>query len=96
VPTIREWCDAAYSISGLSCTSVWQDDTAVVSTLKLSLAGLRTYSASVYFNQGVYGHYWASSPGSIYGYALTVSSTRVTPMNNANRANGYSVRCLKN
>ncbi len=96
VPTIREWCDAALSISNIPCSTSWHNDTTIVSTLKLSLAGYRNIGSSAYYSQGVYGFYWASSPNSTYGYYLIVSSTQVYPVGNNYRAYGFSVRCLKN
>ncbi|MDD5197922.1 MAG: FISUMP domain-containing protein [Candidatus Gracilibacteria bacterium] len=97
VPTQFEWCSAAQSINpALTCTSAWQNDTSIATTLKLPLSGSRYYSPAGYFNQGVYGYYWSSSPSGIYGYYVTISGTQVYPLDINYRAYGFSVRCLKN
>lgn len=62
----------------------------------LPLAGYRIYSSAAYDGQGTYGNYWASSPTGTYGYNVILSATQAYPANNSNRANGFSVRCLKN
>lgn len=64
--------------------------------LKLSLLGYRGGSNAYYYGQGTYGYYWSSSPGGVYGYYVSIDSTQVYPLYNDNRANGFSVRCLKN
>jgi len=46
-------------------------------------------------NVGSNGNYWSSTPnGDSNGYRLNFNSSSVNPSNNANRYNGYSVRCL--
>ena len=62
----------------------------------LPLAGNFLYASAAYYNQGTYGYYWASSPTGTYGYLVLLSATQVFPANSLNRANGFSVRCLKN
>lgn len=64
--------------------------------MKLPLAGFRYYSSAAYYFQGTYGFYWASSPLGNNGYVVLLSSTQVNPANVNARANGLSVRCLKN
>ena len=66
------------------------------STLKLPLAGARIASSAAFTLQGEYGFYWASSPNWTLGYNVSLSSTKVTPATYNSRANGFSVRCLKN
>ena len=45
---------------------------------------------------GSYGSCWSSSPYSVhYGYYLHFYSGGVSPSNNNNRANGFSVRCVQ-
>jgi len=60
------------------------------------ISGNRNNSTAGYYNQGTNGNYWSSSPNGINGYNVNISSTQVNPLNNNNRANGFSVRCLKN
>ena len=59
-------------------------------------SGNRNNSTAGYNNQSVNGNYWSSSPYGIYGYNVNISGTQVNPLNNNNRSNGFSVRCLKN
>ena len=45
---------------------------------------------------GNYGYYWSASPNSNYAYYLCFSSNgRVNPSGNFYRANGFSVRCVR-
>ncbi len=84
IPTKEQWgtiCEE-YSLEELKRT--------------LRLAGFRHYSSDAYVNLGTYGYYWASSPTGTDGYDVALSATQVNPANSNNRANGLSVRCLKN
>ncbi len=97
VPTQKEWCDAAQSINpSLTCTSSWQNDTSLRTTLKLPLAGYRNYADGVFYNQSSYGYYWTASPNGSYGYGLNLNSSQVSPVRINHRSYGFSVRCLKN
>ena len=97
VPTQLEWCSTISAINGsLTCTSAWQNDTSVVTALKLPLSGYRHLSTAGYYNQGTHGYYWSSSPSTTNGYFVLILSTQVYPLNTNLRANGFSVRCLKN
>jgi uncharacterized protein (TIGR02145 family) len=60
------------------------------------LAGYRNYADGVFNNQSSNGYYWTASPNGSYGYNLNLNSSQVNPVNNNNRSNGFSVRCLKN
>jgi hypothetical protein len=46
-------------------------------------------------NVGVEGHHWASSPTDATSYYLSVYSGVAGLVNNASRAFGLSVRCVK-
>lgn len=72
------------------------DVTTLRTTLKLPMPGYRNYSDGSMYNQGTFGFYWSSSPNSTLGYILGFDSTAIDPAYNGNRANGFSVRCLKN
>lgn len=42
IPTQREWCDTITTLNpGVSCTGSWQNDSTVLPTLKLPMAGYR-------------------------------------------------------
>lgn len=57
-------------------------------------AGSRYYDDGNVGSRGDYGHYWSSRPYSNNAYYLYFYSSNVF-MNNTNRANGYSVRCVQ-
>ncbi|MDQ1343541.1 MAG: hypothetical protein QG650_260 [Patescibacteria group bacterium] len=96
VPTPDEWADILATINPeIGPKGGWQDDVSVRETLGLKLAGLRYYSPAGFYNQGTHGNYWASSPTGTHGYLVYLSATQALPASNANRANGFSVRCLK-
>ena len=67
---------------------------AINSPLKLPLAGYRYYSNGTLRNVGSLGYYWSSTVSSTNARYLSFSSSYAT-MNNNYRANGYSVRCIK-
>ena len=69
--------------------------TAASSVLHLPAAGYRSTGGTLNY-QGSYGFYWSSSPYSTYAYYLYFDSGSVNPTSIGNRANGFSVRCLKN
>jgi len=61
----------------------------------LALGGNRDYSSAGLNNLGGNGNYWSSSPNGVNAYNPNFNSTAVNPANNNNRANGFSVRCIK-
>ena len=61
----------------------------------IPLAGNRDNSSAALNNQGSNGNYWSSSPNGTNAYNLNFNSSNVNPADNNNRANGFSVRCLK-
>jgi len=90
LPTSSEW--------GMLVTAegITNSATAYASTLKLPVAGLRSYSDGSWFNQGRSGYYWSSSVSGSYGLYLTFYSSSVDPAYSSHRAHGCSIRCLKN
>ncbi|MDE6446657.1 MAG: fibrobacter succinogenes major paralogous domain-containing protein [Alistipes sp.] len=49
-------------------------------------------------NVGANGHWWSSSSyesGNINAGSFFCDASRLNPMNNDNRANGFSVRCVQ-
>lgn len=67
-------------------------------SLFLSAAGLRSYISGELALTSSYGYYWSSSPyygGNIYAGHLYFYSGSVYPLNNFNRAYGFSVRCVR-
>jgi len=65
------------------------------SALKLPLAGNRNRANGSLNNRGSNGNYWSSSPTGSNAYNLNFNSGGVNPANTNNRANGFSVRCVK-
>jgi len=86
LPTQPEWA------SLVTAAGITNSATAYGSSLKLTVAGYRTFSTAVLYNRGSAGYCWSSSPGEIFSFsASTVSLTTLS-----NRASGRSVRCVKN
>ena len=88
LPTEAEWNAERLSWSSNNAAG------AFASPLKLSVAGSRYYSYGTLFNVGSYGSYWSSTVyGSEASYLGFYSSSAY--MGTLSRANGFSVRCLK-
>ena len=103
LPTREEWealCDLG---------STWDDerkgrwfggnhDSDHKGSLFLPAAGLRNGNSGELANTSSNGYYWSSSPN-YGGYSnaggLSFSSGNVYPLNNDSRANGFSVRCVR-
>ena len=58
-------------------------------------AGNRNNSDASLNNLGANGNYWSSSVTGTNAFNLNFNSSAVNPANNNNRANGLTVRCLK-
>ena len=65
------------------------------SVITITFAGNRNWNTGYYNNQGANGNYWSSSPSSSNAFNLNFNSSTLNPSNTNNRANGFSVRCLK-
>ena len=88
IPTEAEWQaeDNAFSPNNAAG--------AFASPLKLPMAGLRYYNNGSLRGVGSSGLYWSSSVSGARALRLSFSSSNVN-MNARNRAEGFSVRCLK-
>lgn len=62
----------------------------------MPLTGLRRRDDASLSTQNTRGRYWSSSPNDISGYYFTFASSAINVTYQAYRANGMSVRCLKN
>jgi len=60
----------------------------------LVVAGYRNYNNGSLNNAGSNGNYWSSTVNGSNARNLNFNSSNAN-MNNNNRANGFSVRCLK-
>jgi uncharacterized protein (TIGR02145 family) len=67
---------------------------AINSPLKLPLAGVRSSMDGTLSNVGSNGYYWSSTVSSAFARYLGFSSS-VADMGTSSRANGLSVRCIK-
>ena len=68
---------------------------AFASPLKLPMAGYRHFGFGTLYDEGTFGGYWSSTVSSTYSRLLGFSSNSAA-MDAFGRANGLSVRCIKN
>ena len=88
VPTNNEWNTA-------DTFGAWNNNTDTFnSSLKLPSAGYRNRVNGLLYNQGTVGVYWSSTVSGAYARHLYFGSTAANTNFNF-RANGFSVRCLK-
>jgi uncharacterized protein (TIGR02145 family) len=99
LPTSGDWSTLVTAIGNFTtatcgATSTCRD-VAFNSSLKIPVGGYRNYSDGSLGNQGSYGGYWSSSPSGADASNLLFYSTTVGPASANYRADGFSVRCLK-
>ena len=102
VPTNAEWstADAAALGSGNGTnggnTTGWDNNVETFeSALKLPSAGNRSRVNGLLLSQGSFGSYWSSTVSGTFARYLYFYSTVAHTSSNT-RANGFTVRCLKN
>ena len=88
LPTDAEWNTEAASWSTANMAG------ALNSNLKLPAAGNRNNSNATLYNQSSYGLYWSSNVDSANARRRSFNSSS-TGSDNSSRANGFSVRCIK-
>jgi len=89
VPSSTEWETADATDLG------WQNNTDTYnSPLKLPSSGRRDRTDGSLFNQGTFGGYWSSTVNNTNARRLTFTDSTAL-MGNNNRAQGFTVRCLK-
>ena len=86
----EEFCPASGHIAPLH-----QKNGAKNSEVIIPLAGNRNHIDAALNNRGSNGNYWSSSPSGTNASNLNFNSGGVNPANANNRANGFSVRCVK-
>jgi hypothetical protein len=86
----EEFCPASGHIAPLH-----QNNGAINSEVIIPLAGNRNRIDAALNNRGSNGNYWSSSPSGTNASNLNFNSGGVNPANTNNRANGFSVRCVK-
>ena len=89
IPTAAEWEQERLTWSSNNATG------AFTSPLKLPMGGRRSFSNGSLVSVGTIGGYWSSTVSGSDARRLDLSSSNAN-MNTNNRANGNSVRCLKN
>lgn len=87
VPTNTEYQTLAVS------TNLWSE-----TTMKLPVAGFRGWSTSsiALGSTGLVGHYWSNKGNVDQAYSLKFNESSVESNRIEYRANGFSVRCIKN
>jgi hypothetical protein len=88
VPTNAEWSSEEATFSPQSLVGAY------ASPLKLTTDGRRSSSSGGLGSVGTYGYYWSSTVSGSNAYYLNFGSGD-SNMNNNNRANGFSIRCVK-
>jgi hypothetical protein len=89
IPTDTEWNNERLSWGSPNAEGAFG------SPLKLPMAGERSYSVGVLTDVGSYGYYWSSTVNGINAHFLVFYSSNATAAAIYNRANGHSVRCIK-
>jgi uncharacterized protein (TIGR02145 family) len=90
LPTQTEW--ATY----VTAAGITNYTTAFSSKLKLTAAGYRNNGNGGLYTQSGGGGYWSSSVSGTNAFYLYFDSGSVVPASSNYRANGFTVRCLKN
>ena len=89
VPTDAQWATA-------DSFGAWNNNTDTYnSALKLPSAGLRNRINGLLNLQGTIGYYWSSTDSGTNARNLVFASTTASTYYHDNRANGFTVRCLK-
>ena len=93
VPSTKEW-KSIYDALWLTSSADWVNQ--LKTKLNLPFAGFRLYNYALVLNVGSNGIYWSSTPSdAYYAYHLEFYSSYIDPQHNSYRADGFSVRCLK-
>lgn len=88
LPTDAEWNAERNSWSSNNASGAFG------SPLKLPMAGFRSFSSGSLFDVGSFGYYWSSTVSGSVARRLGFGSSNAYMFSNY-RANGFSVRCIK-
>ena len=88
LPTNAEWNQERLTWTSNNAAGAY------ASSLKLTVGGYRTYNDGSIYNVGSTGDYWSSTVNGIYARTLYFYSSNAH-MDASYRANGFSVRCIK-
>ncbi|TVQ41764.1 MAG: hypothetical protein EA362_14175, partial [Saprospirales bacterium] len=89
IPTLTEWVEEQSSWSNDNASGAFE------SPLRIPLAGYRNHSDGSIGGEGNYGGYWSSTNDSIRSARMRVDEIG-TGINFMPRANGLTIRCIKN
>lgn len=90
IPTQGDWDNI------LVVESISNRATAYSSTLKLTAGGIRVRGTGALGDVSSYGRYWSSTIFGVQAYNLSFWSTTATATSKFDRAQGLSIRCIKN
>ena len=76
--------------------SYWFPSITWESILKISIPGYCQFDNGTVINEGIAGYYWGSTASSKYINYLFIDDDNAHTMNRWYRANGFTVRCIKN
>ncbi|MFA5249768.1 MAG: reverse transcriptase domain-containing protein [Candidatus Paceibacterota bacterium] len=91
----EEFCPPPHKATEGHIAPLHQNNGAINSEVIIPLAGNRNRIDAALNNRGSNGNYWSSSPSGTNASNLNFNSGGVNPANTNNRANGFSVRCVK-
>jgi len=89
LPTSLEWKEEIGKWSSSNSAG------ALNSILKLPMAGLRDFTNGTINNTSTSGYYWSATINGIQAMNIDFTTGAVHTSASSNRANGYSVRCIK-
>ncbi len=89
IPTVGEWDAERLSWSTNNAAGAYN------SPLKIVAGGYRSLINGTVYADGVHGVYWSRTVSGTDAYALEFSITGSATMDSNNRANGFSIRCIK-
>ena len=92
LPVLKYQSDTGFVLSGASPVSFSER------SLRRPASGYRNRTSGALSNVGTNGYAWSSSPnasGNVNAGNLNFNASYVNPLNNANRANGFPVRCVR-
>ncbi len=95
VPSAKDWQSLCNQVTWTTCINGMVYNSAISSVLKLPFAGYKYYNGSTN-SQSTNANYWSSSPTSTNSYNLVFNTSIIVPTNSSFRADGLSVRCIKN
>jgi hypothetical protein len=104
--SVNNPCPSGYRLPTGGSSSEWADEVnkwsssnsvgAMSSVLKVPLPGFRNRNTGVVYNSNSNGFCWSCAVSGDNAHNLHLNSSAASPGTSSYRANGFSVRCLKN